>query len=118
MCIQEIIESIPRTNYVSFIPLLDPYEQVISVMRLMKVEEVANMLGIGRSTLYGRFDCDSPCYDRDFPMPLHLGPACSRFVLLEILQYIHRKKLERSTPEYQEAVKRRSTAKSKEAVTA
>lgn len=42
--------------------------------KLLSVNEVAERIGKGRSTVYNRLDETHPSYDKDFPQPRRVGP--------------------------------------------
>lgn len=44
-------------------------------MRILRIKQVQDRLGLSRSTIYDRMNAKSPRYDREFPKPLRLGAS-------------------------------------------
>ncbi|MDO9179532.1 MAG: AlpA family phage regulatory protein [Agitococcus sp.] len=43
--------------------------------RILRLKEVQNRIGLGKSTIYDRINPRSPRYDRSFPRPVKLGTS-------------------------------------------
>lgn len=41
--------------------------------RILRLKQVKERIGLGRSTIYSRMDVNSPGYDSTFPPPIRLG---------------------------------------------
>lgn len=50
-------------------------------MRVLRMREVQERIGLSRSTIYDRMNVNSPRYDKTFPRPIKLG--CSAVGWLE-----------------------------------
>ena len=50
-------------------------------MRVLRLRQVQDRIGLSRSTIYDRMNVDSPRYDSTFPKPLKIG--CSAVGWLE-----------------------------------
>ncbi|WP_420794894.1 helix-turn-helix transcriptional regulator [Azospira oryzae] len=46
-----------------------------SALYLLRLSEVIKRVGLGRSSVYARLDCDSKYYDPTFPRPVSLSPV-------------------------------------------
>lgn len=46
-----------------------------SALSLLRLSEVVKRVGLGRSSVYARLDCDSKYYDPTFPRPVSLSPV-------------------------------------------
>lgn len=57
--------------------------------RLLKIAEVSNLVGLGKSAIYDMITASS------FPAPIKIGCA-SRWSLLEVMQWIEDRKRERA----------------------
>ncbi|MDH0291429.1 AlpA family phage regulatory protein [Pseudomonas sp. GD04087] len=64
-------------------------EQVNQLDRLLKIAEVSNLVGLGKSAIYDMITAGS------FPAPIKIGCA-SRWSLLEVVQWIEDRKRERA----------------------
>lgn len=50
-------------------------------MRVLRLRQVQDRIGLSRSTIYDRMNVNSPRYDKTFPKPIKLG--CSAVGWLE-----------------------------------
>jgi prophage regulatory protein len=50
-------------------------------MRVLRLKQVQDRIGLSRSTIYDRLNVSSPRYDKTFPKPMKLG--CSAVGWLE-----------------------------------
>ncbi|WP_231982598.1 helix-turn-helix transcriptional regulator [Pseudomonas mucidolens] len=41
--------------------------------RILRLKQLSERIGLGRSTIYDRMDAQSPRYDATFPKPIKLG---------------------------------------------
>jgi len=64
-------------------------QQPGQIDRLLKISEVSNLVGLGKSAIYEMITAGT------FPAPIKIGCA-SRWSLLEILQWIEDRKRERA----------------------
>jgi len=51
---------------------------------ILRFNQVCNLTGLARSTIYTRLDPDSPQYDPEFPKPAKLGPRLTVWNSAEI----------------------------------
>ncbi len=68
-------------------------KQLVRVLRMRQVQE---RLGLGRSTIYDRMDPESPRYDSTFPRPISLGSAAVGWIESEINQWLQARASARS----------------------
>lgn len=52
-----------------------------ATMRVLRLRQVQDRIGLSRSTIYDRMNVDSPRYDSTFPKPMKIG--CSAVGWLE-----------------------------------
>lgn len=64
--------------------------------RVLRIKQVQERLGLGRSTIYDRMDPDSPRYDSTFPRPISLGISAVGWIESEIDQWIEARASARS----------------------
>jgi len=56
--------------------------------RLIRINEVQEICGVSRSTIYGKLNEKSPQYDPDFPKPIHTGARMVAWLEAEVQSYI------------------------------
>ena len=59
--------------------------------RIVRLKELSERIGLGRSTIYDRMDAQSPRYDATFPKPIKLGAAAIGWIDSEITTWIERR---------------------------
>lgn len=65
--------------------------------RLLRLPEVKQQVGLGRSSIYALLDPRSPRHDPTFPKPVQLGPRAIAFSERELDSWIAQRKAARST---------------------
>lgn len=58
------------------------------VSRVLRLKQVQERVGLGRSTIYDRMNPNSPRYDSTFPKPIKLGIAAIGWIEAEIDAWI------------------------------
>ena len=61
-----------------------PQQVVITELRILRLKEVADKLGIGKSTIYDWLNKKSPRYDETFPKPIKLSSKSIGWLSTEI----------------------------------
>lgn len=56
--------------------------------RILRLKQLTERIGLGRSTIYDRMDVQSPRYDATFPKPIKLGAAAIGWIESEITAWI------------------------------
>ena len=56
--------------------------------RVLRLKQVQERLGLGRSTIYDRINPKSPRYDRSFPKPIKLGVSAVGWIEENITAWI------------------------------
>lgn len=56
--------------------------------RILRLKQLTERIGLGRSTIYDRMDVQSPRYDATFPKPIKLGTAAIGWIESEITAWI------------------------------
>jgi len=56
--------------------------------RILRLKQLTERIGLGRSTIYDRMDVKSPRYDATFPKPIKLGASAIGWVDSEITTWI------------------------------
>lgn len=56
--------------------------------RILRLKQLTERIGLGRSTIYDRMDVHSPRYDATFPKPIKLGAAAIGWIESEITTWI------------------------------
>jgi prophage regulatory protein len=59
--------------------------------RILRLKQLSERIGLGRSTIYDRMDTQSPRYDATFPKPIKLGPAAIGWIDSEITTWIEQR---------------------------
>ncbi|MBB4058867.1 helix-turn-helix transcriptional regulator [Pseudomonas siliginis] len=59
--------------------------------RILRLKQLSERIGLGRSTIYDRMDTQSPRYDATFPKPIKLGPAAIGWIDSEITIWIEQR---------------------------
>lgn len=59
--------------------------------RIVRLKQLTERLGLGRSTIYDRMDAKSPRYDSTFPKPIKLGTAAIGWIDSEITTWIEQR---------------------------
>lgn len=59
--------------------------------RIVRLKELSERIGLGRSTIYDRMDAQSPRYDATFPKPIKLGAAAIGWIDSEITTWIEQR---------------------------
>lgn len=59
-----------------------------SVPRVLRLKQVQERLGLGRSTIYDRMNLKSPRYDSTFPRPIKLGVTAVGWLEADINSWI------------------------------
>lgn len=62
-----------------------------SQMRILRIKQVQDRLGLSRSTIYDRMNAKSPRYDREFPRPLKLGDSAVGWLEESVNEWIRKK---------------------------
>ena len=62
--------------------------QSVSSPRILRLKQLTERIGLGRSTIYDRMDAKSPRYDETFPKPIKLGAAVIGWIDSEITTWI------------------------------
>lgn len=62
--------------------------QSVSNHKVLRLKQVIERIGLGRSTIYDRLNVNSPRYDRSFPKPIKLGSTAVGWVESEITAWI------------------------------
>ncbi len=60
-------------------------------LKIIRVKDVAQKVGIARSTLYDWLNSDSPRFDCSFPKPIYLNKRSIGWIELEIDNWIESK---------------------------
>lgn len=63
--------------------------------RILRIQELKNRIGLGRSTIYDRLDQNSPRYDATFPKPLKIGMSAVGWLEDEVEAWIGVKRVSR-----------------------
>lgn len=64
---------------------------VTSQMRILRIKQVQERLGLSRSTIYDRINVNSPRYDKEFPKPLKIGASAVGWLEESINEWIRRR---------------------------
>lgn len=59
--------------------------------RILRLKQLTERIGLGRSTIYDRMDTRSPRYDATFPKPIKLGAAAIGWIESEITTWIEQR---------------------------
>ncbi|PIB50725.1 AlpA family transcriptional regulator [Pseudomonas sp. 2995-1] len=59
--------------------------------RVLRLKQLSERIGLGRSTIYDRMDAQSPRYDATFPKPIKLGAAAIGWIDSEITTWIEQR---------------------------
>jgi prophage regulatory protein len=59
--------------------------------RILRLKQLTERIGLGRSTIYDRMDTQSPRYDATFPKPIKLGAAAIGWIDSEITTWIEQR---------------------------
>ncbi|MDN3234320.1 AlpA family transcriptional regulator [Pseudomonas sp. WAC2] len=59
--------------------------------RILRIKQLTERIGLGRSTIYDRMDVQSPRYDATFPKPIKLGAAAIGWIESEITAWIEQR---------------------------
>lgn len=59
--------------------------------RILRLKQLSERIGLGRSTIYDRMDAQSPRYDATFPKPIKLGAAAIGWIDSEITTWIEQR---------------------------
>lgn len=62
--------------------------QSVSSPKILRLKQLTERIGLGRSTIYDRMDVKSPRYDETFPKPIKLGAAAIGWIDSEITTWI------------------------------
>jgi prophage regulatory protein len=62
--------------------------QTVSYPRILRLKQLTERIGLGRSTIYDRMDAQSPRYDATFPKPIKLGAAAIGWIDSEVTAWI------------------------------
>lgn len=62
--------------------------QTVFQPKILRLKQLTERIGLGRSTIYDRMDAQSPRYDATFPKPIKLGPAAIGWIDSEITAWI------------------------------
>lgn len=62
--------------------------QTVSYPRILRLKQLTERIGLGRSTIYDRMDAESPRYDATFPKPIKLGAAAIGWIDSEVTAWI------------------------------
>lgn len=63
--------------------------------KVIRVKQLVELLGVGRSTLYDWMDVRSPRHDPSFPKRIRLGRASVGWLLEEVVAWISQRANER-----------------------
>lgn len=59
--------------------------------RILRLKQLIERIGLGRSTIYDRMDAKSPRYDATFPKPIKLGASAIGWIDSEITTWIEQR---------------------------
>ena len=59
----------------------------VKVLRVLRIRQICERTGLGRSTIYARLSCHSPYFDPEFPTAIRLGGTVG-WIEAEIEEYI------------------------------
>ena len=59
--------------------------------KILRLKQLTERIGLGRSTIYDRMDAHSPRYDATFPKPIKLGAAAIGWIDSEITTWIEQR---------------------------
>jgi prophage regulatory protein len=59
-----------------------------SSIKVLRIKDVQNMIGIARSTIYDWMDVNSPRYDPSFPKPLKLGKSSIGWFESKLIEWL------------------------------
>lgn len=62
--------------------------QTVFYPRILRLKQLTERIGLGRSTIYDRMDVQSPRYDASFPKPIKLGASAIGWIDSEITTWI------------------------------
>ncbi|WP_223511357.1 helix-turn-helix transcriptional regulator [Pseudomonas sp. GL-B-19] len=65
--------------------------QTVFYPRIVRLKQLTERIGLGRSTIYDRMDVQSPRYDATFPKPIKLGAAAIGWIDSEITTWIEQR---------------------------
>jgi prophage regulatory protein len=65
--------------------------QPVLYPRILRLKQLTERIGLGRSTIYDRMDSQSPRYDATFPKPIKLGAAAIGWIDSEITTWIEQR---------------------------
>jgi prophage regulatory protein len=65
--------------------------QTVFYPRILRLKQLTERIGLGRSTIYDRMDTQSPRYDSTFPKPIKLGAAAIGWIDSEITTWIEQR---------------------------
>jgi prophage regulatory protein len=59
--------------------------------KILRLKQLTERIGLGRSTIYDRMNVHSPRYDATFPKPIKLGAAAIGWIDSEITSWIEQR---------------------------
>lgn len=62
-----------------------------STIRILRIKQVQDRIGLSRSTIYDRLNLTSPRYDASFPKPFSLGGTAVGWLESEVCDWIKSK---------------------------
>lgn len=65
--------------------------QTVFYPRILRLKQLTERIGLGRSTIYDRMDAQSPRYDATFPKPIKLGATSIGWIDSEITTWIEQR---------------------------
>ncbi|WP_053270004.1 helix-turn-helix transcriptional regulator [Pseudomonas chlororaphis] len=65
--------------------------QTVFNPRILRLKQLTERLGLGRSTIYDRMNTKSPRYDETFPKPIKLGASAIGWIDSEITTWIEQR---------------------------
>lgn len=65
--------------------------QAVFNPRILRLKQLSERIGLGRSTIYDRMDVQSPRYDATFPKPIKLGASAIGWIDSEITTWIEQR---------------------------
>ncbi|AJP54562.1 MULTISPECIES: AlpA family transcriptional regulator [Pseudomonas] len=65
--------------------------QTVFSPRILRLKQLTERIGLGRSTIYDRMNVQSPRYDPTFPKPIKLGASAIGWIDSEITTWIEQR---------------------------
>jgi prophage regulatory protein len=65
--------------------------QSVPPLKILRLKQVVERIGLGRSTIYDRMDTQSPRHDATFPKPIKLGASAIGWIDSEITVWIEQR---------------------------